>query len=216
MNGRINENMDPSLRKRLADLEIRRKTLIEAMSKFQDAKKSALFQYLNENSEEELLSSSRYAGEENERRSEVRNSAVRQDTSEDRDHYCSRRDSIPDIRHDSCSKDPRSHTELYKPREEKSRSLCAEEPSLTPTSLTARCLEGTHRSTGRSMVFPEDKAQQKSKLFPEKTDWNYTIDGNDPNLDSSNTRRAPYSRIRQTANLSIKTHYFLQNHPSTI
>ncbi len=40
--------MDPPLRKRLADLEKRRNTLIQAMSKFQDAKKSALFQYLNE------------------------------------------------------------------------------------------------------------------------------------------------------------------------
>ena len=45
--------MDPPLRKRLADLEKRRNTLIQAMSKFQDAKKSALFQYLNEKRDDE-------------------------------------------------------------------------------------------------------------------------------------------------------------------
>jgi hypothetical protein len=118
--------MDPSLRKRLADLEIRRKTLLEAMSKFQDAKQSALFQYLNnhneheknenqnehvkENHEREVPSSSSRACDgdgdgdgdcvdETEGREDARN-AVRQDTSDDdRDRSngsTSRRDSMPD------------------------------------------------------------------------------------------------------------------------
>ncbi len=47
--GTYPEEMDTPLRKRLADLEKRRQTLIDAMSKYQDAKRSALFQYLNEN-----------------------------------------------------------------------------------------------------------------------------------------------------------------------
>ena len=105
-------------------MEIRRKTLLEAMSKFQDSKQSALFQYLNnhneheknenqnehvkENHEREVPSSSSRACDgdgdgdcvdETEGREDARN-AVRQDTSDgDRDRSngsTSRRDSMPD------------------------------------------------------------------------------------------------------------------------
>jgi len=75
---RMNEDSNTPLRKRLADLEVRRKTLIEAMSKYQDAKKSALFRCLKENSEEETFPSP-----VNENFGDVRSTPQR-----GRTHYC--------------------------------------------------------------------------------------------------------------------------------
>lgn len=96
MRGRLGttnpEEMDTPLRKRLADLEKRRQSLIDAMSKYQDAKRSALFQYLNENQlEDEPPSLSRNMG--NEFTSMYRD-AVIAESKEDRD--CSPLESIRD------------------------------------------------------------------------------------------------------------------------
>lgn len=97
-------------------MESRRKTLIEAMSKFQDAKKSVLFQYLSENREEDIFTSSCIKDSEGPSLGNFRNENVPTQSDEDR-NYCSNM-----IRQDICSRDTPSTEDNYEARDEKAGS----------------------------------------------------------------------------------------------
>jgi hypothetical protein len=173
MSGRRSGGLDPPLKKRLADLEIRRRTLIEAMSKFQDAKKSALFQHLTANSKEEVLSSSFNEGMKDECPGELDIGSVREETNEDRNCSSSRRESIQVTRHHRCSDDPPSYTQKDKATEEKVRlasRLSTTNPFRSGALESNACIAGkSSPETGKYLSSCAEKQSPTSMCL--KAHW---------------------------------------------
>ena len=156
--------MDLALRKRLADLEMRRNTLIKAMSKYQDAKKSALFQYLNDNTEEEttslLRSGDRIDDFPTEYMAAVR--TVESCIGEDRDSSPS--DSRRDIS-SAANRDDSATLEIPNVREQIEETIKA--PTSTSINNSARSIVSINslRKEQRSKVLTEKRQKYRRRQF---------------------------------------------------